>query len=412
MKTGITLFVYNRPQHTKQVLEGLKQNNIKKLYIFADGLKKEEHKTGWEEVRSLISEINWCETEIIKSDINNGLAKNIVYGVNYVLEKHERIIVLEDDCVPTCTYVEFMEQCFEKYESEDKVMSITGYALPLVMPSDYCYDIYFTNRISSWGWGTWRRAWKHFEIDYEILRRIKRSDKKMKILDIAGNDLSHMLKQQIEGKIDSWAVFWALKVIENEGVCISPVRSLIKNVGFDGTGTNCDDYSKYDIDYRKFNINHVRFPNTVKTNNYVDNSLRNLLMKEEKEDRYILYYHMLQNWINNLHLNKSINDYIKNTNFDSIAIYGSGEIAKIVYDEFNKDSLTKVKCFIDKYANDEKFDYIGNLPSVSFEKFFENYNSQLVIVTPIYDFSNICQQFKSIGFKGKVESLNNIIYSL
>ena len=77
MKTGIALFVYNRPKHTKKVLEGLRKNRIDKLYIFADGLKKEEHKKDVDEVRALIDNIDWCETEIIKSETNKGLANSI-----------------------------------------------------------------------------------------------------------------------------------------------------------------------------------------------------------------------------------------------------------------------------------------------------------------------------------------------
>ena len=52
MKTGIALFVYNRPEHTKRVLEGLKKNNINKFYIFADGPKTELHIPAVKEVRS------------------------------------------------------------------------------------------------------------------------------------------------------------------------------------------------------------------------------------------------------------------------------------------------------------------------------------------------------------------------
>jgi len=197
MKTGIALFVYNRPEHTHEVLKSLQRNNISKLYIFSDGIKDEKDKNSVGKVRNLIDSIEWCKTEIIKSERNKGLANSIVYGVNYVLERHTRIIVLEDDCVSSDNFIAFMEKCFDKYEDNEKVMNVTGYSLPIKIPDNYPYDIYFSYRSSSWGWGTWRRAWKYFDRNKSILEEIKKSFTLRKKINRAGEDLIPMLKNQI-----------------------------------------------------------------------------------------------------------------------------------------------------------------------------------------------------------------------
>ena len=109
MKTGIVLFVYNRPKHTWEVLRSLQRNNISKLYIFSDGIKDEkDDKDSVGKARNLINSVDWCETEIVKSKENKGLANSIIYGVNYVLERRKRIIVLEDDCVPSDDFIAFI----------------------------------------------------------------------------------------------------------------------------------------------------------------------------------------------------------------------------------------------------------------------------------------------------------------
>lgn len=269
INTGIALFVYNRPKHTKKVLNGLKENNIDKLYIFADGIKKEEHKEAVNKVRNIIDSINWCETEIIKNDRNKGLADSIVDGVNYVLDRNKRIIVLEDDCLPSANFISFMEKCFDKYENNEKVMNITGYSLPIDIPSDYQYDIYFSYRSSSWGWGTWRRAWKKFNRDKSILEEINKSSNLKRKVNEAGEDLIPMLKKQIKGEIDSWAVYWSLNIIKNDGICINPVKSKIKNIGHDGSGVHCGYNERYNINLKKEDIKDLKLPNDIIINDKI-----------------------------------------------------------------------------------------------------------------------------------------------
>ena len=271
MKTGIALFVYNRPEHTREMLKGLQKNNISKLYIFSDGIKDIKDKDSVEKVRNLIDSIDWCETEIIKGERNKGLADSIVHGVNYVLERHTRIIVLEDDCVPTDDFIVFMEKCFDKYKNNEKVMNVSGYSLPINIPNDYPYDIYFSYRASSWGWGTWRRAWKYFDRNKSILAEIEKSPNLRKKINRAGEDLIPMLKNQINGKLDSWAVFWAINIIKNDGVCVNPVKSRIKNIGHDGTGIHCGHNNRYEIKIIKEDINLLHLPDKIVINDTIVN---------------------------------------------------------------------------------------------------------------------------------------------
>ncbi|AEH61484.1 glycosyl transferase, group 1/2 family protein [Methanosalsum zhilinae DSM 4017] len=259
-KTGIALFVYNRPEHCRKVLEFLKKNNIDKLYIFSDGPKKNSNIKKIKLVREIINSIDWCDAEIIEHKNNKGLANSIVDGVNYVLSKHDRIIVLEDDCVPSEDFVHFMNTCFDKYENDEQIMNVSGYAPPIKIPADYPYDIYFSYRSSSWGWGTWRRAWKYYNRSPLILQEVDNSTDLKKKVDRAGKDLYPMLKAQIEGKLDSWAVFWSINIIKNEGLCINPVESRIMNIGHDGTGVHCHKDNRYEVYLNKNKHKKIVFP--------------------------------------------------------------------------------------------------------------------------------------------------------
>lgn len=239
MKIGIALFAYNRSWHFQQVVKGLQKNDsVDRVYIFQDGLKCDEHRHEWEKVQEIIKSISWCETIYYCSNVNKGLAKSIINGINIVLKDNDAVIVLEDDCVPTENFVTFMKACFEKYQSNKNVYSVTGYSWPIKISKDQ-YDIYGCGRISSWGWGTWKDRWEQYKIDYEAFKRIKEDKDKSKNLAIWGNDLEQTVIGNIKGETDSWAVYWALYVIEKGGICINPYVSLIQNVGFDGTGVHC-----------------------------------------------------------------------------------------------------------------------------------------------------------------------------
>ena len=248
MKIGIAVFAYNRSWHLQQVLDGLQKNeSIDKLYVFQDGLKFEHHRKEWEKVREIIENISWCAKTCVYSDQNKGLAKSIVGGINFVLKENDAVVVLEDDCVPTANFVSFMKQCFEKYDNDKNIYSVTGYAWPISLPKD-AYDIYGCGRISSWGWGTWKDRWEQYQIDNTIVNRMKKDKDSSRELATWGRDLEDTVIGNIKGQADSWAVYWALRVIEKGGICINPYQSLIQNIGTDGTGVHCGVTEQFQVE--------------------------------------------------------------------------------------------------------------------------------------------------------------------
>jgi hypothetical protein len=251
MKVGIAVFAYNRNEHLSKTLDGLRTNKeVEKIYVFQDGLKNEEHREGWEATKKVISNIDWCKVSYILSDENKGLARSIVDGINYVLNVNDAIIVLEDDCVPMPNFISFMLQCFEKYNYNKQVYCVSGYSWPIDVEKDE-YDVYFTGKASSWGWGTWKDRWCKYEIDNMILDRLKKSVSASLELATWGNNLEKIFCDRIDGKNDSWAVYWGLKILELKGACVAPYKSLIDNIGFDGSGVHCGKSSKFIVELDK-----------------------------------------------------------------------------------------------------------------------------------------------------------------
>lgn len=264
----ITLFVYNRLSHTERTAEALKANqyaNESELIIFSDGSKNEQDIEKVLRVRAYIKRIKgFKRVEIIERQENYGLANSIISGVTEVVNRYGSIIVMEDDLISSPYFLKFMNEGLDFYENQEKVISIHGYTLPIraQMP-----ETYFLRRADCWGWATWKRGWGLFESDGEKLLKEIQRNKLEKYFDINGSyPFIDILKDQIKGKNDSWAVRWLATAFINNKLTLYPGKSLIQNIGHDNTGTHCMEVDFYDVELAEEPINIKTIPieeNTV-----------------------------------------------------------------------------------------------------------------------------------------------------
>jgi len=261
----IVLFVYNRPKHTRQTIETLKQNlyaGQSDLIIYADGPKKCESDSAIREVRDYIKTISGFKNITITEHKQNlGLANSIIKGVTEVVHRYGKIIVLEDDLLISPDFLRFMNEALEYYSDEEKVMQISGHMFNVNIEAET--EAVLLPFTTSWGWATWRRAWNHFDPqthDYEIVKKNKALRYKFDLK--GGYNYFDMLELQKKKEIDSWAIRWYLSVFMLEGLTLYPIKSLINNIGFDGSGTHCGDTSSgvNAISLNDINTEQIRFP--------------------------------------------------------------------------------------------------------------------------------------------------------
>lgn len=247
----IVLFVYNRPDHTLQTLEALLNNPLASasiLYIFADGPKADTSGIvlkSIEETRKVIRKKKWCGEVIInESSENKGLAKSIVEGVTQAIDKHNKVIVLEDDIVTSPGFLKYMNDALEVYEKEEQVMHISAY-FPPVKNSQVLPETFFYSQASCWGWATWKRAWNHYNGDAQyLLKRV--TEEKLEYFFNVDNTYPFIrhLQANVNGTKHTWAIKWHASILLKKGLCLHPRKSLVTNIGFDGTGENCGDTEK------------------------------------------------------------------------------------------------------------------------------------------------------------------------
>lgn len=378
MRIAAILFTYNRSDKTAQVLEALSKNSRlpEKIYIFQDGLKNKGDREEWLKVNALINSVDWCNAEIIVSGKNKGLASFIMDGVERIFKEYDGIIVLEDDCVPEKHFISFMTQCLEKYEQDSKVYSISGYSWPITLPGNG-YDVYACGRISSWGWGTWKDRWGKYRQDYAFTRKMRREKEASRRLAAWGKDLEDILIANIKGTADSWAVFWALTVIAEDGICINPYRSLIKNIGFDGTGVHCGITEKFQVDIDERENDNFNLPDILRIPPSVEFGFASLYGSytaasgNEPKHKKVLIYGLgrlfLQNekWVNDNFYIEAFIDKRKEGWFAGKKIIKPCEIDEFCYDGIiimiqNRDECERVwDMLVKQYGIEGSFIRIG-----------------------------------------------------
>ena len=241
MTAPIALFVYNRPAHTRRILEALSRNSLCResdLFVFSDGPKSEVERDSVEQVRSITRDIRgFRSVSVVKHEQNRGLAESITTGVTQLCEQFGEVVVLEDDLIVAPRFLEFMNWMLQRYRAEERVMQISGYMYPGVF--DVSSDVLYLPMISCWGWATWKRAWAYYDPDMGGYNRLVGDPELRSSFNLNGAyDYLGMLEKQQRGEIDSWGIRWHLSVFLHGGLVVYPAHSLVINEGIDGSGTH------------------------------------------------------------------------------------------------------------------------------------------------------------------------------
>jgi len=261
----VVLFVYARPEHTKRTLNAL-ANNIgaseTDLIIFSDGAKKESDIDAVLQVRQISKSAHGFKSvKLVERNSNFGLAKNIIEGLNDISAQFHRFIVMEDDLETAPQFLTFMNSALRRYESNTKIWHISGWNYPIDVSG--LGDAIILRVMNCWGWGSWSDRWKKFEKDTG--RLISEFDDEMIRnfdLDNSGDFWSQVLQNE-RGEINTWAIYWYATIFKNNGLCLNPAISLVKNIGLDGSGTHGstqqEQYGSRDVNARS----HFDFPNEI-----------------------------------------------------------------------------------------------------------------------------------------------------
>ena len=269
-RTPVLLIGFNRPDTLIDVFNQVKCVEPLKLYIAIDGprfAKGEKEKELVMRSRSIINQIDWqCELHTLFREQNRGCGYGPSEAISWAFENEDRLIVLEDDCVPTQSFFRFCDEMLERYKDDTRVNIISGRSHHQGSKFFDNQDYIFTHYAHTWGWATWKRAWKQFDM--------KMSDYPSFVKNGGTNNVFYDKKEaefwekqfenvynNIEKEVShSWDMQWVYARLKEGGLGIVPACNMISNIGA-GNGTHTSSGFK-DIPTEEMQ-NPIRHPHFV-----------------------------------------------------------------------------------------------------------------------------------------------------
>lgn len=231
----VVLFAYARPEHLRRTLRSLRANHIPLLLAYSDGAKGPGDAAAVDEVRRVLAEVDWCDCQVVTRPRNLGLGRNVLSGVSEVAARFHAFIAWEDDLVAVPGTYSWLCEALRHFENDPRVMSVTAWTHPLVIPGDAAGRPYFDGRAECWVWGSWSRSWTGMS-DQTALEKLRACEARGIPAGRYGADLPAMARA--ESRRNLWAVRWLYHHLLHGGLCLRPPRSLVEHIGFDAGATN------------------------------------------------------------------------------------------------------------------------------------------------------------------------------
>lgn len=243
LQTPVAFFIFNRPEQTKQSLAAIALVKPAILLVVADAARFEEEKILVEQTRLVLQSIDWpCTIHTNFASQNMGCKNRVSSGLDWVFSLVDQAIIIEDDCIPDPSFFEFCTAMLLRYASDESVAHVSGnrfFTAHITIDGDY----YFSKYPHIWGWATWKRAWKNYDVGmkqwskskYQLLQKMVGHDKNQyqywnTTLDSAHNNM-----------VDTWDYQWLFTIWCKGQKAITPLSNLVKNIGFGPDATHTKD---------------------------------------------------------------------------------------------------------------------------------------------------------------------------
>lgn len=237
---GVAIIFFARPDVLQETFEAVARMRPRKLFLIQDGPRNIDDESKIQRCREIVADVNWeCEVYRDYSKTNLGCGARIYSGISSAFRKVDKLVIIEDDCVPSSTFLTFCSELLNKYENDLRIDMVCGMN-HLNVYENSKYDYFFCNGGSIHGWATWRRVWE--KVDYDLgflddedaVRLLKY--KYGKALIRRGISLQRVLHRG--GKLSSWSYQRGLNAYLNSSLSIVPKCNMIKNIGITEDSAN------------------------------------------------------------------------------------------------------------------------------------------------------------------------------
>jgi len=240
LRTPVALLIFNRPQPTARVFEAIAQAKPQQLLVVADGPRTPGEADLCRQTRSVIDQIDWdCELLTNYSEHNLGCRNRVASGLDWVFSETEEAIILEDDCIPSPSFFSFCEVLLERYRHDERIMHISGDNFQFGKQRTR-HSYYFSKYNHIWGWASWRRAWKLYDVTMKTWPEYRDEGLLTAVCENPQERTywTQAFDRVYNNQIDTWDYQWTYTCWANHGLSVLPNVNLVTNVGFGPDATH------------------------------------------------------------------------------------------------------------------------------------------------------------------------------
>jgi len=234
---AVALFIFKRPDTTRQVFEVVSSVRPAQLLLIADGPRQDRQgeAEACRQVREIVAQIDWpCEVFQNFSETNLGCQERIISGLDWIFSKVEEAIILEDDCLPDASFFPFCQELLEKYRGDARVCAISGTNLvERHLKTEASY--YFSQLGGNWGWATWKSQWQRYDRHLADWPQLKREEMLSELFEDPKTVTywTQIFDVMYENKgRNTWDYQWLYTHLKNNALTIIPRVNLVANIGF------------------------------------------------------------------------------------------------------------------------------------------------------------------------------------
>jgi hypothetical protein len=243
------LIAFNRPEVTRRTFAAIREARPVRLFLVCDG-PRGDRPADVEQcaaVRALLQDVDWpCQVDRHFSDQNLGVEANVELGLDHVFAQVDRAIVLEDDCVPDPSFFRFAEELLDRYDGDQRVWQVSGNGLNLPESLFGGRSYAFSAWASVWGWATWADRWQrhratfprdHVDGDAPV-RTEPFTPAPGHLVTRSGRRHFAEAATSADTVTHGWDKHWWMSMMTAGGLCVTPARGMVENVGFGADATH------------------------------------------------------------------------------------------------------------------------------------------------------------------------------
>ena len=292
----ILLIGFNRPNLIAKRLSELSAIPNLTLIISIDGGADKDIEIEMNHILHRLDKykISESDVQVVRHNFNLGLAVHVTSAISKVLEKHQSVIVIEDDIAVSKNFYNNMVNGIKAIQTRTDIATVGGYsAIDISRIFKIQNRFRETKYFSAWGWGITNETWGLYKLD------IKNGSLEEQLND--SNLWSSLSKKQkmywinLFNKVEknpklTWDIQMQFMCFKYELRNFLPLKSLIVNEGFGYvTSTNTNEAKPWWMS--KESSNEVIHSTTGKIINYIYEELcDSIFMASDKTNIIIVIF--------------------------------------------------------------------------------------------------------------------------